>query len=230
MRHERAVLPGLGVGRHRTPRQGASLMELVSYLAGERWTDRPRCTHPMLAALARAVNDATTDEARPLLARLAPSLVDLVSDDPHWEVEIALRAATAALPAASGERQKALAVGVLAAERTLDLLDGREPGTLRPESERALATAPGAEVWARRFIRSGSAGASGFLERGAPAVVQTSVQGIAEACVDNPDARLADLLAGSVEECRTWAGMRPLPATDLPHEVWRDVCRPVRVG
>ncbi len=35
-------------------------MELASYLAGERWSDHPACTHPLLAAVARDVNDYTS--------------------------------------------------------------------------------------------------------------------------------------------------------------------------
>lgn len=64
------LLPLLARGRHRSPRRGACFMELASYLAGERWSDHPACTHPLLARLARDVNDLTSDDARP---RLAPS-------------------------------------------------------------------------------------------------------------------------------------------------------------
>ncbi|WP_344829386.1 hypothetical protein [Nonomuraea dietziae] len=42
-------MPILSRGRHRNPRKGACFMELASYLAGERWSDHPACTHPLLA-------------------------------------------------------------------------------------------------------------------------------------------------------------------------------------
>jgi hypothetical protein len=42
-------------------------MEYVSVLAGEAWSDRPVCTHPRLAAVARFVNDTLEDEHRSLL-------------------------------------------------------------------------------------------------------------------------------------------------------------------
>jgi hypothetical protein len=51
------------------------LMEYVAYLAGEPWSDRPDCTHPVLAALARAVNDQLPDKERQGLARLADRLI-----------------------------------------------------------------------------------------------------------------------------------------------------------
>src|SRR4051812_36704201 len=49
-------------------------MEYVSLLAGEEWSDRPECTHPLLAHEARTTNDLLreTDRARlvPLIGRL----------------------------------------------------------------------------------------------------------------------------------------------------------------
>ncbi|GAB3308215.1 hypothetical protein GCM10027451_17010 [Geodermatophilus aquaeductus] len=68
-------LPRLQAGFHPDPEQGACLMEYVSVLAGTTFSDHPRCTDPTLAELARLVNDASTDEGRPLLAAFAPALV-----------------------------------------------------------------------------------------------------------------------------------------------------------
>jgi hypothetical protein len=50
-------------------------MEYASVLAGESFSDHPRCTDPVLATLARLVNDTTTDRGRQSLGRLAPGLV-----------------------------------------------------------------------------------------------------------------------------------------------------------
>src|SRR5258708_21196521 len=68
------VLPILSPGRHRRPRRGACLMEYTSLLAGERFSDSPACTDPVLAALARAVNDYTGDVAPQPLPPLAGAL------------------------------------------------------------------------------------------------------------------------------------------------------------
>ncbi|MBX9247109.1 hypothetical protein ICW40_20155, partial [Actinotalea ferrariae] len=119
-------LPLLSAGRHRRPRHGACLMELVSVLAGERWSDGPRCTHPVLARLARLVNDATSDAARPVLALHAPSLVGLVGDR-SWDAELALLAATTALPVAAPWHQRPLAGALL----TADAAVAEVPGVLR---------------------------------------------------------------------------------------------------
>ena len=40
-------------GKHLNATDGTCLMELVSVLAGEPFTDQPSCVHPTLAALAR---------------------------------------------------------------------------------------------------------------------------------------------------------------------------------
>lgn len=228
--HGPDLVPMLGRGRHRSPRRGACFMELASYLAGERWSDHPRCTHPLLGALARAVNDATTDAARPRLAGLIPSVVGLTSDDPHWDVEIAMRAASTALGVASEARQRVVAVGLLTCERVLDELDGRPPGTLRFHTRLVLDGAPGAERWAQSFVRGIRPSARRFALDSAPAIVGIAVEGIAEACVDDPDAILYELLAGAVDECRTWAGLAPLPRDPLPADMWLPVCRPAPAG
>ncbi|MDN5750782.1 MAG: hypothetical protein L0H64_20125 [Pseudonocardia sp.] len=103
-------LPVLDRGQHRSPETGACLMEYVSVLAGDRFTDHPRCTDPALAALARLVNDRIERGAvRNALARLAPDLIGTGGRDPRvTPVVVAgcLRAAEAAgpLPRAAARR------------------------------------------------------------------------------------------------------------------------------
>ena len=72
--------PHLGLGRHLHPDDGMCLMEHVSMLAGHAFTDAPRCTDPLLAELARMVNDSIGDDARSSLLRLAPGLASLPGD------------------------------------------------------------------------------------------------------------------------------------------------------
>jgi hypothetical protein len=190
-------------------------MEFASYLAGERWSDQPPCTHPLLAGLARMVNDHTTDRNRHRLVRLVPSVIGLTSDDPHVDVAIALRAATTALPVASAERQRVLAVSVLAAERVLDELDGRVPGTLGERSRWALDQVPHAARWALQYTADQRTTSKGFCRHGGPATVRNAVLGIAQACVPDPDAMLHDLLVSTIAECAAWCHLaRPSPAAD----------------
>src|ERR671915_499759 len=125
------LIPQLSRGKHRSPRKGACFMEMASYLAGERWSDHPACTHPLLASLARLVNDHTSDAGRQRLAELIPSVIGLTSDDVRWDALIALRAAETALPVVSAEMQNAMAVSVLSGNRLLAGLDGLPPDTIR---------------------------------------------------------------------------------------------------
>lgn len=72
----------LSHGRHDTPRDGACMMEVASFIASEDWTDRPACVHPALARLARMANDACNDEQRDrLLLPLLPRLLDTATGD-----------------------------------------------------------------------------------------------------------------------------------------------------
>ncbi len=186
-------------------------MEFASLLAGERWSDHPACTHPLLAAVARDVNDHTSDAARPRLAELIPSVIGLTGDDLHIDARIALRAATAALPVVAAERQRVMAVSVLACERALAALDRRPVGALEQRSRSALAQVPHAAEWADRFtsgVRT-SFSARRFRRRAAPAIVHGAVEGIAETCLPDRDERLRDLLVQAIDACAAWTGRDP---------------------
>ncbi|SEL84468.1 hypothetical protein [Nonomuraea pusilla] len=205
-------MPVLSRGRHRNPKRGACFMELASYLAGERWSDHPACTHPLLAALARLVNDNTGDDNRSKLIGLVPSIIGLNSDDLRVDAVIALRCATTALPVAAAERQLALAVSVLAAEEMLARLDGAPSGRLSEAGRQALEGAPKATEQARRFSRAAKITERGFRRYAAPNAVQLSVVGIVQACVADPDALLRELLESAIADCASL--IRPgLPTT-----------------
>ena len=73
-------LPPLRPGTHLTPEDGACLMELVSLIAGEPFSDHPRCTDPTLATIVRVVNDALSDSSRQALVPLAGTLVGRAGD------------------------------------------------------------------------------------------------------------------------------------------------------
>src|SRR5438270_11455726 len=62
-------------GRHTTATAGVCLMELVSVIAGEPFTDHPQCVHPALALAARVVNDQVGDTVRQGLVPLLPMMM-----------------------------------------------------------------------------------------------------------------------------------------------------------
>lgn len=200
------LMPVLSRGKHRNARKGACFMEMASVLAGERWSDHPRCTHPLLAELARLVNDLTSDEGRNELAVLVPDVVGLTSDDVRLDAQIALRCATVALPLASQERQNVLAVGMLTAEQVLTEASGARDGAVTREVDAAFTTVPEAARWSRRFVRRTGISTKGFRRHAAPTTVRVAVTGIAEACVSNPDAVLRRLLTDVIADCTAFCG------------------------
>jgi hypothetical protein len=201
-------LPILSPGRHRSPRHGACFMEFASYLAGERWSDHPGCTHGTLAQLARMVNDRTSDAARARLTPLVPSVIGLTSDDPLLDVLLAVRAAHAALPIVAEERQRSQAVGLHVA---LDALrERRDEFAVEAVAlaRAALRSAPAADEWAIRFIDEiGPAlRRPGMTVRQCRDIVTAAVDGIARACVDDPDDRLVALLTAAVSDTARFVG------------------------
>lgn len=211
-----AGMPILSAGRHRSPRQGACFMEFASYLAGERWSDHPACTHPVLAALARDVNDLATPDTRTRLTPWIHRVVGLGGDDLRVAAAIAIRAASAALPIASQERQRALAAGMLT------VLDAVDDSILSGLADDAFATAPDSERWARRYLAE-TAFPREFSLQSALAIVHTAAVGISLACVDDADARLGRLLESAIEDAE--GIMRP--AADQPVLARTEFAEPV---
>jgi hypothetical protein len=194
------LLPVLSPGRHRNPRRGACFMEYASYLAGLRWSDHPSCTHPSVAALARLVNDVTSDEARSRLTALIPSVVGLVGNDPRVPLVVSSLAASSALPISSEIRQRALAAGLLRCERLLAGSPGSVTERTRATVRAALDRAPAAEAWARAFEGEDSVTRPRPIAISDEAILRASVIGIAEACILDPDERLVSLLTTVIAE------------------------------
>lgn len=181
-------------------------MEFASYLAGERWSDHPACTHPVLAQLARQVNDVTSDAARAELAHLIPSVIGLTSTDLRLDARIAVRAALASVPVANEERQRTLAVALLA---SLAIDERRRAAAQAPllsnaqvrDAHDALELAPGARMWAVDFIRRlGLSSEEWMTRRQCQAITTGAIEGLARACIDDVDQRLVRLLGTVIDE------------------------------
>jgi hypothetical protein len=189
-------------------------MEFASYLAGERWSDHPACTHGTLAHLARMVNDRTSAAGRAKLTSLIPSVVGLTSNDPLLDVLLALRAAAAALPIAAEERQRSQAVAVRVALRALAERDDELVAESCEMAESALRAAPAADAWATRFIEKVGPVRPGMTVRLCRDIVSGTVDGIARACVGDPDERLVALLTAAVSDTARFVG-RTREAADV---------------
>ncbi|MGY1590878.1 hypothetical protein ACI79D_02760 [Geodermatophilus sp. SYSU D00708] len=83
-------MPVLGRGKHRSPARGACFMEYTSLLAGEVFTDRPRCVDNELATVLRGANDQLSDGQRHVLVPLLGRAIGLVVERPpavgRWRV------------------------------------------------------------------------------------------------------------------------------------------------
>ena len=196
------LMPVLSRGKHRNPRRGACFMEMASFLAGERWSDHPACTHPLLARLARLVNDSVTDQGRTQLIPLIPSVIGLSSDDLRVDATIALRCALAALPVAAAPRQHVLATAVIGCERVLAELDGRDRDSQSSQSRQVLDQVRDAAAWARSFSGGSHPSRRTFRSQTAPHIVIIAVEGIALACAPDVEQRLVDLLAAAIADCQ----------------------------
>jgi hypothetical protein len=214
--HSTEFLPLLSRGKHRRSRNGACVMEYTSFLAGEKWSDHPTCTHPLLAELARQVNDFISDEARQSLVEFVPDMIGVTSSELGVDVSIALRVARIALPVVAEERQQMMAAAILTCERLRADLDGCPGAPLSQESTEALDLAPRAAAWARHFTRNRSMSQRVFRRAAAPAIVRYGVQGVSRACVLDPDALLREMLVGAIADCeKLRAPSHPLDAAAL---------------
>lgn len=199
-------LPVLGPGAHRRRSDGGCFMEWASLLAGERWSDHPRCTHPLLAHLARAVNDTVADAARQRLAPLIPAVIGLRSDAVRWDLEIALLVTRRALEvAADRDTAQTLAAGLLTVDRALATVDGRSADALRPSTAAALQAVPDAADWAERWTARLGVPRSGYRDLSRAAVDRSLIL-MAGRMGPERDGLLLDVLAGAIEVCARLAG------------------------
>jgi hypothetical protein len=192
-------VPVLSPGRHRSPRRGACFMEFASFLAGERWSDHPSCTHPLLAQLARDVNDSLSDRERQQLVPLIPWVVGRCGDDRTW-LTLPVAVASRAILDVPEETQGVLAGGLLCAEQ-LSAEAGPGLAATQREARAALDLVPGAVAWAARLEIAPRITARRFTERSAPALVRCAAAGIVKSEAPDRDLRLRALLEAAIAAC-----------------------------
>lgn len=218
------VMPLLARGRHRNPRRGACFMELVSYLAGETWSDSPECTDESLAHLARMVNDFSSDADRPQLAQMIPAVIGLQGLGHGFAEDVALIAATHALPVVAEERQRGLAVGMLRLIGEVgDYRTAADPQVVAA-ARQVLAEHRGIEQWARGFADRVSV--TGSADSAATAMTEIAVRGLAEACVPDTQPRMREVLRAAIHQAHQRLGRAPAEPPVLHPSVWAGVVRP----
>jgi hypothetical protein len=200
--HVPAALPVLTRGKHRKPRNGACLMEYVSVLAGESFSDRPDCTDRTLAAVARAVNDYSDDAMRQRLALLASDLTVAGPLDVAGQQELVRRCLLTAIPYSCGDRRRVLIVGLLGLERAAaGTTRGFDPDEVGPDAEFALLGCDTAVREAIERLEVLPVEPDQHHKRGLAAAVETAISTIAGEASDS-DEVLYRLLVSCLDDHR----------------------------
>jgi hypothetical protein len=197
------ALPILSRGKHRRPRHGACLMEYTSVLAGERFSDSPRCTDPTLAAIARCVNDYSSDAARQRIAPLAADLTTATGAGEQVRTRMARRCLATALARASGSRRQVLTVALLGLDRAaVGAGTGWDTTMLSLDSELALLEVECDTGAAAAYVAELPVAAGEHARRALPVAVEMAVATIAGSGPDS-DEVLYRLLVECVADYRT---------------------------
>ena len=69
----------LSEGSHENPSEGMCFMEMVSFLAGEEWSDRPACASPVLSRFCVVGNDQMDQSKRDRLQLYVPKMIGTYS-------------------------------------------------------------------------------------------------------------------------------------------------------
>ena len=77
-------LPILSHGNHNSPEQGACVMEMVSFLAGEEFTDHPQCVNSLLRNEAISINDLVSDDNRSQISLMIPRFMNTEKLDNNY--------------------------------------------------------------------------------------------------------------------------------------------------
>jgi hypothetical protein len=192
-------VPVLSRGKHRSARRGACFMEFASFLAGERWSDHPSCTHPLLAQLARQVNDTLSDGDRQQLVPLIPSVVGRRGDERTW-LTLPVAVVAAQILEVPEETQRVLAAGLVCAEQ-LCAEAGPDLAATRRDARAALDLVPGAVAWVERLRIRPQITPRVFADRCAPTMIRCAADGIAKSGVPDRDLRLRALLEVAIAAC-----------------------------
>jgi hypothetical protein len=197
------AMPILAAGRHRSPRRGACLMEYTSVLAGERFSDAPRCTDPVMAAVARAVNDYSSDSGRQRIAPYAGDLTTAHGAGDDVQRGIVRRCLLTALRYADGSRRQVLLVALLGLDRAAcGVTRGWDDSMLSLDTELALLRGDRGFADAAAYVAPLSVTTREHARRAYAVAVEMAVATIAES-VDSSamsDEALFDLFQECLED------------------------------
>ena len=163
------------------------------------WSDHPSCTHPLLAQLARQVNDSLSDGDRQQLVPLIPRVVGRRGDDRTW-LTLPVAVASEVIPDVPEEMQRVLAAGLLCAEQLCAEAVPAMPAT-QHQVRAALDLVPGAVAWVQRLAISPRITPRVFADRSAPTMIRCAVDGVVGSAAPDRDRRLRALLETAIAAC-----------------------------
>lgn len=199
-------------GTHTSSSDGVSLMEAVSALAGEPWSNSPSCTSPVIAAYARSLNDWLPDDARQRLKAYIPRLVGTA--EPDFELRRAFVCADAAVLvfaplafAAAGLLEEAAKLGALAPVDRESAESARSAAESAESAESVARAAASSAAWSAALsMRSAaeSAHSAALSARSAARSAESAAQA-AESAAQAAAESAARLAARSAESAQAAA-------------------------
>ncbi len=160
-------------GAHSNIDEGACLMEAVSFLAREQFSDHPKCVSPVLGTFGRNLNDVLPDALRQELKSLIPSLPGTADDGMDetrgymaldWLIRTWLPVWLDLVPATREDARKLRELG-----RIVDLVAAERAGPVVRESQKNAAAAWDAAWDAARAAARDAAGDAAGAAAGAAA-------------------------------------------------------------
>jgi hypothetical protein len=169
-------------GVHTSPSDGVSLMEAVSALAGEPWSNSPSCTSPVIAAYAHSLSDWLPDDERQRLKAYIPRLVGTA--EPDLELRRAFACADAAVRVfaplafkAAGLVEEAAKLGALA---PVDRESAKSAWSAAESAESAARSAASLAEWSAAESMRSAADSARSAARSASAAARSAASAGAE--------------------------------------------------
>ena len=199
----------LDSGGHTNFDEGVCLLEAASYIAGEPWSDHPKCVSPFLGAYGRRLNDRLSDEDRQKLKPFIPGLLHTAGDGQEdarrwmavdWAVRVAtpriLDAANLTVHAANLRRLDPVVDRATAdAARSIARAARDEAYALRVKARAALQERVKAELEKRGVTADAAADAVAVADADVVAVADAVAAAVADVVADV--VAVADIPKGS---------------------------------
>ena len=188
------AVPFIRSGVGASPADGGCILQVVSWIHNEGWTDDPPCVHPVIRRLAIAANDKLPDGERQKLLDLIPRMMGTASDDRVLSVRLAIVCAKAVLP----------------------IYEERKPGDERPR--KAIGTA---EAWCECPCKEHAAEAGAAANAAYNAATYAAANAAANAAYNaatnaaNAGPFLYDLLIAVLDEYDLRTGRGAVAPVDL---------------